>query len=357
MEYKLNLGAWNSVFAVPCDIVDKHIKLAGAAQLKVILWILRHAGEAFTTEDISASLSMSAADVRDSMLYWKETGVICENEGSFSPPEKVSQTNNDMPAAENNAGSVTKGAVKNNDNAPNDNSADEKNDTKNAETEEKKASRTLSRPEKPDMVRLTERMNNDASIAYLMQAADEIFGRLTNNNDKATLLMIHETDGLPVDVIVMLMQYAADIGKCNIRYIEKMALTWADDEIFTLELAEQRIKRLTDGRTAAGAVQRIFGLESHSPTEKETELSDRWINEWGFSEDMLRTAYEICVDKKSKYIPSYVNSILERWYGQGISTPAQAEQDRLQKGGKKKMTYGGAYDISAYESTSIADEE
>ena len=99
MEYKLNLGAWNSVFAVPCDIVDKHIKLAGAAQLKVILWILRHAGEAFTTEDISASLSMSAADVRDSMLYWKETGVICENEGSFSPPEKVSQTNNDMPAA------------------------------------------------------------------------------------------------------------------------------------------------------------------------------------------------------------------------------------------------------------------
>ena len=67
--------------------------------------------------------------------------------------------------------------------------------------------------------------------------------------------------------------------------------------------------------------------------------------------------FEIYVDKKSKYIPSYVNSILERWYGQGISTPAQAEQDRLQKGGKKKMTYGGAYDISAYESTSIADEE
>lgn len=35
MNYKMNLGAWNSIFAVPCSVVDEHIKLAGAAQLKV----------------------------------------------------------------------------------------------------------------------------------------------------------------------------------------------------------------------------------------------------------------------------------------------------------------------------------
>ena len=54
MEYKLDLGAWNSVFAVPCNIVDEHLRLAGAAQLKVILWVLRHAGEAFSVEDIAS---------------------------------------------------------------------------------------------------------------------------------------------------------------------------------------------------------------------------------------------------------------------------------------------------------------
>ena len=35
-------GVWSSVFAVPSDVVDKYIKLAGAAQLKVLLWILRN---------------------------------------------------------------------------------------------------------------------------------------------------------------------------------------------------------------------------------------------------------------------------------------------------------------------------
>ena len=67
-------------------------------------------------------------------------------------------------------------------------------------------------------------MNEDESIAFLMRSADEIFGRMTSNSDKETLLMIHEYDGLPVDVLIMLLQYALSVGKCNMRYIEKMAI-------------------------------------------------------------------------------------------------------------------------------------
>ena len=53
MSFSINLGAWNSVFAVPCSLVDQHIKLAGALQLKVLLWVLRHAGESLTVEGIA----------------------------------------------------------------------------------------------------------------------------------------------------------------------------------------------------------------------------------------------------------------------------------------------------------------
>ena len=87
MEYCLNLGAWNGVFAVPCAVVDQHIKLAGAAQLKVLLWVLRHAGQPFETGNIAQDLGMHPADVNDSMQYWLETGLLLRNQGELTPGE------------------------------------------------------------------------------------------------------------------------------------------------------------------------------------------------------------------------------------------------------------------------------
>ena len=346
MEYKLNLGTWGSVFAVPSEIVDKHLKLAGAAQLKVILWLLRHAGEGYTVDDIASALSMQSADVRDCMIYWTETGVITVNEGIITPP--VTSVQEDELSAE--TYTTTKAEQPPKETAVQ--TQEESSDTKSTE----KPTRALSRPEKPDAKYLTQRMSDDASIAYLMQAADEIFGRLTNINDKATLLMIHETDGLPVEVIIMLMQYASSIGKCNIRYIEKMAITWADEEITDLELAEKKIQKLTSGRNAANLIQKTLGLDVHSPTEKETEYADRWLNKWKFTPDMVRKEYEICVDAKGKYIPKYVDSVLGRWYNSGITTPEQAEFDQSKGKKKPKQNYDATYDISEYESMSIIDE-
>ena len=344
MEYKLNLGSWGSVFAVPSDLVDLHLKLAGGAQLKVILWFLRHAGEAFTVDNISEARSMQPADVRDSMLYWKEKGIIDVSEGLITPSNAADET------------SAAVSSVQNPQISEQDQIPEKKEEFKPDETANK-ISRMISRPEKPDLKYLSKRMSEDPGIVYLMQSADEIFGRPTSNNDKATLLMIHETDGLPVEVIVMLMQYAASIQKCNIRYIEKTAISWADNEITTLEQAEKRIQQLTSGRNAAVTIQRILGIDEHSPTEKETEYADRWINIWKFSSEMVRKAYEICVDAKNKYIPKYVDSVLGRWHSSGISTPEQVEQENRVNRGKDKKTYEATYNISEYESTSIIDEE
>ena len=328
MEYTINLGVWKSVFAVPAEIVDKHIKLAGAAQLKVILWVLRHAGEGFSAEDAAKALSMHEADVRDSLQYWVQTGVIAVRENTIFPaePENISVSEK---AAE---------------------------PVKAPEVSSKR--RPLSRPEKPDMKYLAERMKTDPGVAFLMQSADEIFGRMTGANDKTTLLFIHEYDGLPVEVLIMLLQYAFSIGKGNMRYIEKMAINWAEEEITTIEAAEKKIRALTSGRDAARRVQRILGLDEHSPTEKETELAELWINKWNFSDEMIRRAYEACVDSKGKYIPKYTGTILENWHTAGISDVSQIKQKTASKKQiKSKKGYEATYDISEYESTSVLDEE
>ena len=345
MEYKMELGSWNSVFAVPSVIVDKHLKLAGAAQLKVLLWFLRHAGEVSSVNDISSALSMQEADVRDCMQYWVQTGVIGIENDVISPCKAVNDVKEKDLTEQNVSNTETELPV-----------IIETNENSETVLDKPDKKRPLSRPERPDTKYISERMNADESIAFLMKSADDIFGRMTSNSDKATLLLINEYDGLPVEVIIMLLQYALSIGKCNMRYIEKMAIDWADKEIVTLEAAEKKIKQLSEGRDAARYVQKIIGAEPHSPTEMESEFADMWVNHWKFSSDMIRAAYEACVNTKGKYIPKYTNSILYRWHDAGINTPEQIKKNEKKKP-KALETYEPTYDISEYESTSITDGE
>ncbi len=322
MNLSVNLGCWNSIFAIPCDVVDKHIKLAGAAQLKVLLFMLRYAGQNISVNKIAKALAMDELDVKDSMRYWVETKVISE-------PEDKKEAN-DGEAAQNDA---------------------------NEEAE--KASvvavkRVPLRAQRPDSAFVARRINESSEISFLMQEAQVILSRPISGGDSATLLMLHDSDGLPVDVILMIMQYAVSVGKCNMRYIEKMAISWAQEEIDTVEKAEKKIIVLENYRKAWTLLEKIIGIEHRSPSAKEDEAANRWINEWKISDELLKEAYDRCINTKGRYILSYMDGIIKRWYGAGAKTMSQVfEEDRQKKssghGVLKKNNDVTSYNIDEYE--------
>ncbi|HEX2985768.1 MAG TPA: DnaD domain protein [Caproiciproducens sp.] len=329
MSYTLNLGAWDSVFAVPCAVVDKHIKLAGSVQLKVLLWILRHAGEPFEQTDIAKALGIDRADVGDAMLYWHEAGLVAEKGGELTPGAPVEQAAS-LPV-------LQPAAVK-------------------SDEEEPKKHRVLSRPQKADNAFVAKRIGESTEIACLMQEAEQILGRLISNGDSATLLMIHDDFGLPADVIIMLLQYVVSIGRSNMRYIEKVAMNWADEEIFTHEKAEEKLRRLAENNTAWRTVEQAIGMPHRAPSSKEEEFASKWVSEWGFSPAMLHIAYERNVDATGKFSPSYMHKILERWQRTGIATPQQAEKEKQERvSARNKTNVQTTYDISEYERSEVFD--
>ncbi|MCI1955932.1 MAG: DnaD domain protein [Oscillospiraceae bacterium] len=340
MSYSINLGAWNSVFAVPCSVVDDNLKLAGSVQLKVLLWALRHAGKPFEAQDISDALGIDRADVCDAMLYWQETGLIAASDGRLAPAESKTENSGESTAFQPEA--------------------------KADAAKEEKPRRVLSRPQKPDSEFVSKRISESTEIACLMQSAQEILGRLISGGESATLLMIHDDFGLPSDVIVMLMQYASSIGKANMRYIEKAAMNWADEGIATHEKAEEKLRLLAENQKAWRTVEQAIGISHRLPSKREEAYAPTWINEWGFSPEMIREAYDRTIDSAGgKYSPGYMNSILRRWHEAGISTAKQAEEDQMEHASARKSGKSGrgkapkernlTFDIDEYERTSIYD--
>lgn len=328
MQYQLSSGIWNSVFAVPTAVVDRHLKLTGSVQLKALLWVLRRQGTAFTDTQLAEALGCSPVDARDALSYWQETGIL-----SFHTAEAITKPTQKpvpSPSAQEPMQPQVQAA------AP----------VRHA---------PLPRAERPDAAFTVKRMETDDTVRCMMQDAEQILCRPLSPSDMSTLLLIHDNYGLPADVLLMLVQYAQSGGKGNMRYIEKVALNWADEGITTHLQAEEKLQQLTDMGRAWRTVQKAAGLPERAPTEREKTYAVCWVLQWKFSPAMLKLAYDRCVDATGVFKANYINKILERWHREGILTCEQAQAEKKQRQETRKEASRPSFDLDAYERDSLYD--
>ena len=88
MSMKINLGAWNSIFAVPSSVVDEGLKFSDGVKLKVLLYLLRHSGEDVSEKDISRATGVNETDIPEAVEYWVMKGIFCKSNGEIAPAQQ-----------------------------------------------------------------------------------------------------------------------------------------------------------------------------------------------------------------------------------------------------------------------------
>ena len=334
MAYRLDIGLWNQVFAVPCGLVDRHLKLAGKEELQVILYLLRHPGEALEPQALGDALGMPLEKAQEALEYWVDRGLLALQGEELSPvPQQeahaaAARLVQPQPAGEQ---------------AP-------------PPQEEKPAGEKKLPPRKrmvrPDAGHLAARMSESDSVRYLMQEAEATLGKTLSPAMTSLLLTITDDYGLPVEVTVMLLHYAKEVQKTGTAYIDSVARDWAESGIFTLEAAERKLQELSQRRLAWGMVESAAGLPRRSPSKREEEAATRWVYQWGFSREMLSAAYDRCADNTGKFSAAYINKVLEGWYNAGIRTVEQLQEAERQKQEEQKKDQK-SYDIDELERLSF----
>ncbi|MCR5653764.1 MAG: DnaD domain protein [Ruminococcus sp.] len=311
MPVRINLGAWSSVFAVPSCVADEHLRIASHNQLKVLLFLLRNNDKNFTYKALSDELRIHEEDVKDCISFWIDRGVLAEVSGELVPEKGSAQA---QPEPEPSADKPEPKVV-------------------------------LSRPSKPDIVTAAQRVSSDEDLSHVLVEVESALGKPLSSGNIATLVMLYDTCGLPAEVIVMLVNYCVSVGKANMRAIETIGVKWADDGIYSIEAAENKIRISRQADEDWTRVRSVFGLQNvGSPTVKQHEFAHRWISQWHFSDEMLREAYEICVDTKGEMKLGYINGILTKWHNSGIVSVSD-----IQKKDKKKTPKSGKKSDASYD--------
>ena len=137
------------------------------------------------------------------------------------------------------------------------------------------------------------------------------------------------------DLIDYLLQYCIDRGKRDFRYIEKVAISWAEAHIETTEQAQnQTMKYDKDTYTVMNALGK-----NNQPTPKEVEFIKRWYQIYGFASDVILEACERTVMATDKHRFEYADRILKSWKDFGVHHKTDiAKADAAFVSSKKKTS-------------------
>ena len=314
MKYSVNPSAWGAIFPVPVQVVDEHIRLAGAVQLKVLLWLFRHIADNYDTDKMAEDLRISRPDAEDALQYWVQAGIICED-GRVAQPVSTAQP-----------------------------------------IIEKEAPKQKKLPDlpytKPNMEQIIARCEEEPEIRFLFSESQTRLGRTIGHDGQSTLLMMHDHYGLPIEVILMIVEYCSSTGKTSFSYISKMGQDWGEREIDTLEKADEQISALKTSDKLWTELRLMTGISTPKPTAPQVKFLNTWKNEYGYDIEMIYLAYEEMANNCTRLSFPYMDKVLQNWHSNGLKTPEDVEnskksRNKASKENAEKKTEA-SYDIDEF---------
>ena len=294
MIYNVNPAIFSSTYAIPTDVADKYLKIATHTQLKVLLYFMRNISDGIDSQKISDALRLDINETEDALLFWQQCGILT----GATPKEELKTV-------------VVKSTL----------------------------------PSRTDVIK---RGLEDKQLMFLLREAQLKFGRNLKQNESQLLVSLYDDHGMDPSVILLLLGYAVREGKCNLTFVKKTATHWLESGVETVMDAENLIAESAKQNLAWSVVQSAFGIERRNPSTKEAELSNLWVNEWKISTELLKAAYDACVDAKTKLSMPYVAKIIESWHKDGVTNPEQISSKKKNVKPQGKNDYAG-YDLDLFE--------
>ena len=196
---------------------------------------------------------------------------------------------------------------------------------------------------------ITARAGADGAFADLVREAQRALGRTLSSNDLRLLLGIYDHLGLPAEVVMLLLnhcieRYRASHGAGRVpsmRYVEKEAWHWAENEVLTLDDAEEHIRREKKRQETAEQIKTdVLQIRGRELSPGERKYIDRWAA-LGFGADAVAEAYDRTVLSTGKLTWPYMDKILSSWAERRLFTPGEIEAADPRAGGRKPLQRRG----------------
>lgn len=177
-------------------------------------------------------------------------------------------------------------------------------------------------------------ITENSILSEIFVVAQSMLGKPLSTQDTITLYSFYDWLGFQPEIILLLLDHCVSMGKTNMNYIEKVALSWHEQGLFTAEAVTAHLEKVQSQKTFMYAVRKILGILDRNPTASEESYINSWCEKYNMSEEMVALAYDRCILQTQKLSLPYMDKIMQSWHSQGIHTVEAAELDHSAYKGK-----------------------
>lgn len=337
-------------FTTVSDIfIDQYMPKANGEFVKVYLYLLRATGSGAgiaTISEIADHFSNTEADIIRALNYWASEGILqvqTGSDGQIIGINLCSLSVSGMQAAQSNIQSaVADNAAQNNlQNSVVNNAAQNILQNSVVNNAAQNISTVNTRMHDSVVEKLKSQTPDKAASSQKEYTLDEI-KEFRKNPDISELFFIIETylkhtlsstdtnmvlywlDELhfSTDLVEYLVEYCITKGHSSLRYMNKVALGWADAGIKTVDQAK-------DDAAAHSqiyySVMKALGITGRNLVDSEVSLINKWVGEYGFDIELVKAACSKTISAIQKPSFEYTDSILANWRKKDVHTLKDVE--------------------------------
>lgn len=324
-------------FTTVSDIfIDQYMPKANGEFVKVYLYLLRATGSGAgiaTISEIADHFSNTEADIIRALNYWASEGILQVQtgaDGQIIGINLCSLSVSGMQATQSNIQSaVADNAAQNNLQNSVVNNAAQNISTANIRMQDSVVEKLKSQT--PDKAASSQKeytldeikeFRKNPDISELFFIIETYLKHTLSSTDTNMVLYWLDELHFSTDLVEYLVEYCITKGHSSLRYMNKVALGWADAGIKTVDQAK-------DDAAAHSqiyySVMKALGITGRNLVDSEVSLINKWVGEYGFDIELVKAACSKTISAIQKPSFEYTDSILANWRKKDVHTLKDVE--------------------------------
>ena len=168
-------------------------------------------------------------------------------------------------------------------------------------------------------INLLDELTN-TSTKDMLKEIEKLVSRPLASKEMATYISWQKDFSFTPELILLLIQYCVSKGKSDYRYIEKVAISWHDSNIKTVEQAQSYIKKHEDKWIKFRKILSFLGMKDGDIMKPQEDMLNKWVCTYEFPVDVILRACEICCQRLNRADFKYIDAILTSWNKDGLKT-------------------------------------